>query len=397
MSLSLITEIQTQLQLHHIQGWLLYDLHGSNPLAISILHIPSNILMTRRCFYWIPREGTPIKIVHRVEECHLDHLPGEKRVYLSWREMHKVLQKTLTGITQLAMEYSPYHAIPTLSKVDGGLIDLIRSFNITVVSSAPFLQPFTCVWSDDQYLLHKEAVHILDNAVQNAWKLIAHSLKRGKSISEYDVQQFILSEFEKAQCITEGMPICGVNKNAADPHYIPTFKGCEIIKKGDFILIDLWCKKDLPNAVFADITRVGVATSKPTSKQQKIFNLVRKAQQEGTDLIKQCYKNKQAIKGCEVDQRVRCTIEEGGYGPYFTHRTGHNIHVENHGPGTNLDSLETEDHRHLIPKTCFSIEPGIYLPEDFGIRLEYDLYIHENCVVEVTSPPQEALVTLLTS
>ena len=375
MSLSLITQIQKQLQNHRIQGWLLYDLHGSNHLASSILCCSSETLMTRRCFYWIPREGSPVKIVHRIEEYNLDHLPGEKRVYLSWREMHEILQKTLTGITQVAMEYSPYQAIPTLSKIDGGLIDLIRSFGIKVVSSAPFLQFFTCVWTDEQYLLHKEAARVLDHVVNDAWKMIALFLQKKKSITEYDVQQFILAEFERAQCITEGIPICGVGRNSADPHYIPTSKGCQTIKKGDFILIDLWCKKNLPNAVFADITRVGVASIEPTPMQKKIFTLVRKAQQEGTDLIKWCYQNGREVSGYEVDRKVRCIIEEAGYGPYFTHRTGHNIHVENHGPGANLDMLETEDHRLLIPKTCFSIEPGIYLPEDFGVRLEYDVYL----------------------
>ena len=394
MCVPLIKEIQRELKFYHIEGWLLYDFHDTNSLATEVLQIPQGVLMTRRCFYWIPQEGTPVKIVHQVEAHNLDHLPGEKRVYLSWREMHRNLQELLSGVKQVAMEYSPHQAIPTISKVDAGLVDLIRDLGVEVVSSAPFLQAFTCVWTDEQYAFHKEAAQILENTVGRAWKLIADSLSSEKPLREYDIQQFILSEFEKAGCVTEGMPICGVNGNPADPHYCPTKEKSKTIKKGDFILIDLWCKKDLPHAVFADITRVGVAAPKPTPKQQEVFTVVHRAQKAGTDLIRERYQNNQDIKGSEVDEKVRQIIEEAGYGPYFTHRTGHNIHTENHGPGANLDSLETQDNRLLIPRTCFSIEPGIYLPGELGLRLEYDVYIHEDGKVEVTLPPQEEFVTM---
>ncbi|NGX50585.1 MAG: Xaa-Pro dipeptidase [Chlamydiae bacterium] len=386
--------IQEQLKFHKIEGWLLYDLHGANSLAVDVLQIPEGIMMTRRCFYWIPQEGLPIKIVHRIEAHNLDHLPGEKRLYLSWREMHKQLHELLRGVNQVAMEYSPNHAIPTLSKVDGGLIDLIRSTGTQVVSSAPFLQPLTCVWTDEQYSLHKEAASILEKSVGKAWTLIADSLNSGKSITEYAIQQFILSEFEKRGCVTEGLPICAINENAADPHYSPTKERAENVKKGDLILIDLWCKRDLPQAVFADITRVGVAASQPTARQQEIFSIVHRAQKTGTDLIRERYQKGQEIKGAEVDHAVRRVIEDAGYGSYFTHRTGHNIHRDVHGPGANLDGLETEDNRPLIPGTCFSIEPGIYLPGELGVRLEYDVYIHADGEIEVTLPPQDTLVTL---
>lgn len=392
MCLPLIHQIQKQLKLSHIEGWLLYDLHGTNTLALEILQIPKGILMTRRCFYWIPQEGTPVKIVHKIEAHNLDHLPGEKRLYLSWKELHQELQTLLKGVKQVAMEYSPNQAIPTVSKVDAGLIELIGSYGVEVVSSAPFLQNFVCVWTDQQYAFHKEAADVLEKTVTSCWKLIGHSLKNNKVVTEYDIQQYILSAFEKAKCVTEGVPICGVNGNAADPHYCPTKEKSEKIKKGDFILIDLWCKKDLPHAVFADITRVGVASAKPTPKQQEVFSLVRKAQKAGTDYIIERYQKGQEVVGAEVDRVVRSVIEKGGYGPYFTHRTGHNINTENHGPGANLDGLETQDDRPLIPRTCFSIEPGIYLPGEFGVRLEYDVYIHEKGEVEVTLPPQEEFV-----
>jgi len=392
--MKLIEEIQKQLKLHGIHGWLLYDMHGSNELAISVLKLPRGILMTRRSFYWIPQHGPPIKIVHQVEANNLDHLPGEKRTYLGWHEMHRCLQQLLHSVKWVAMEYSPYQSIPMVSKVDGGLIDLIRSFGVEVVSSAPFLQLFTCVWEDAHYLLHKEAAQILEATVDEAWKLIAYSLKSGNRLSEYDLQKFILSQFEMKGCVTEGVPICAVNEHSSDPHYIPQEIGSKIIEEGDLVLIDVWCKRDLPNGVFADITRLGVISSKPLPKHEKIFNIVADAQRMGIDLIRERYRNHQEVKGCEVDQKVREVIAQSGYGPHFIHRTGHNIHTNTHGPGANLDSLEVQDDRLLIPRTCFSVEPGIYLPGEFGMRLENDLYIHDDGRVEVTLPLQEKLRTI---
>lgn len=389
-----IQEIQKQLQFYKIDGWLLYDLHGSNPLALSVMQIPPEVLMTRRCFYFIPAEGVPQKIVHKIEAHNLDHLPGEKKLYFTWKELHHLLNKTLQGVNAVAMEYSPNQAIPTVSVIDGGLIDLVRSFGAKVVSSSPFLQAFTCLWTDEQYHLHKEASAVLEGAVRGAWDLIRSHLAQEKPINEYQVQQFILEQFEKEGCVTEGDPICGVNANAADPHYIPTKQKNSPIKNGDLVLIDLWCKKNLPHAVFADITRMGVVAEKPTPRQQEIFSLVRKAQKAGADLVIKRYSEGREIQGGEVDEVVRRVIDDGGYGDYFTHRTGHNIHTVNHGPGANLDCIETNDHRPLIPRTCFSIEPGIYLPGEFGVRLENDIYIHENRKVEVTSPLQEGFVII---
>lgn len=387
-----IEEIQKQLTFYKIDGWLLFDFHGSNPLAVSVMQIPQGVLNTRRCFYFIPKEGAPIKLVHKIEAHNLDHLPGEKKTYFSHREMQRLLGEVLKGIKTVAMEYSPNQAIPTVSVIDGGLIDLVRGYGAKVVSSAPFLQAFTCLMSDEQYTLHKEAANVLEKAVTDAWDLIRSRLSKDEPIDEYQVQQFILDYFKKKGCVTEGKPICGVNGNAADPHYIPTKEKHSPIKKGDFILIDLWCKKDLPHAVFADITRVGIAAEKPTVKQQEVFSLVRKAQKEGTDLVIKRYREGKEIQGGEVDQLVRKVISDGGYGDYFTHRTGHNIYTVNHGPGANLDAIETDDHRPLIPRTCFSVEPGIYLPGEFGVRLEYDVYIHPDGTVEITLPPQEEIV-----
>ncbi|MCB1085070.1 MAG: M24 family metallopeptidase [Chlamydiia bacterium] len=389
-----IKSIQQQLRTLNIDGWLLYEFHGKNPLALEVLQLPEGILMTRRCFYWIPKEGNPIKIVHQIEAHNLDHLEGDKKSYFSFQEMQRVLGEILKGMKTVAMEYSPLQAIPTVSVVDGGLIDLVRSFGVEVVSSAPLLQPLTSIWTEKQYALHHKAAKVLEWAVTASWKLIETRLLSGEAIDEYEVQTLILDHFEKENCVTEGKPICAVNAHSADPHYIPTKKRSSPIQRGDFVLIDLWCKKNEAEAVFADITRVGVAAPSPTPKQQEVFTLVREAQRVGTDLIKRRMEEGKEVMGAEVDAAVRAVIEKGGYGSYFTHRTGHHIHTENHGPGANLDSIETEDTRPLIPKTCFSIEPGIYLPGEFGVRLEYDVYLHQDRKVEITLPPQDALVVM---
>ena len=387
-----IETVQKKLREKEVDGWLLYEFHGVNPLALNFLEIPEGLLLTRRCFYWIPANGTPLKIVHQIEAQNLDHLPGEKKIYGDWTLLHEHLRQLLKEKSKVAMEYSPMQAIPTISKVDGGLIDLIRSFGPKIVSSAPFLQEFTSVWTFHQYELHKEAAGVLEGAVTHVWNHIRLCLEKGKEVTEYDIQQMILREFKANHCVTEGDPICGVNANAADPHYVPTKDNSTPIKKGDLILIDLWCKKNVEGAVFADITRMGVAAFEPTPKQAEVFSVVRKAQKTGTDWIAAEHKAGREIPGYKVDNLVRKVIEESGYGKYFTHRTGHNIDREIHGPGSNIDGLETQDDRPLIPNTCFSIEPGIYLPGEFGVRLEYDIFMHEGGEIEVTVPPQDAFM-----
>lgn len=389
-----IQEVQDQLKKRQIDGWLLYEFHGVNSIASNFLQIPPERIATRRLFYWIPREGNPLKIVHQIEERHLDHLLGDKRVYCSQSDLHQHLQSLLKGISNVAMEYSPMQAIPTVSKVDGGLIDLIRSFGPEIVSSASLIQEFTSVLTPLQYQLHKEAAEILEKTVWIVWRHLISKVKGGKTVTEYEIQQMILDEFRKNRCLSEGSPICGVNAHAADPHYTPTKEKHSPILEGDLVLIDLWCKKEALGAVFADITRMGVVASKPTKKQQDIFSLVRRAQREGTNWIVSQFRQGKEVLGCEVDRRVRKIIEDGGYGKYFTHRTGHHIHRELHGPGVNIDGWETEDYRPLIPGTCFSMEPGIYLPGEFGVRLEYDVFIHDGGEIEVTTPAQEAFMTL---
>jgi Xaa-Pro aminopeptidase len=388
-----IQAVQKILQEKQIDGWLLYDFHHSNALACDFLEISPKTMLTRRLCYWIPQKGDPIGIVHGVETHVLAHTPGKKMVYSAWKLFESHLKEILQGKKTVAMEYSPRNAIPTASKVDGGMLDLVREQGVKVVSSASFLQNFTCAWTPDQYELHKEAAEALDQTADSTWKWISDRLKQGELITEYSVQQYILGEIKKRKCVMDGAPICGVNQNSANPHYSPELKNSRSVKKGDFILIDLWCKRDLPRAVYADITRVAVA-GRPTARHQEIFQIVRNAQKAGTDLVRDRVTKRKEVKGAEVDDACRKVIVDAGYGDYFTHRTGHNIHTEDHGPGANIDGFETLDDRVLIPKTCFSIEPGIYLPKEFGVRLEYDVFIHENHTIEVTGGIEDKLVVL---
>ncbi|HSW72400.1 MAG TPA: M24 family metallopeptidase [Chlamydiales bacterium] len=389
MSLQIIKKAQKHLNEEKADGWLIYDFHGMNDLAHQVLEIPAEHMTTRRFFYWIPKKGKCVKIVHAIEQRVLDKWPGEKRVYNSWQGLEEILKHSLKGVKNVAMEYSPRNQIPYNSKVDGGTIDLIRSFGIEVVSSANFLPYFTAVLSKKQITSHLRAAKSIDQIAEETWKWIFRNL--GKQITEYDAQQHILMLMDKKGCITEGAPIVAVGLNSADPHYDCTVKPAGI-KKGDFILLDLWCKEKGEKTVYADITRVGVAAEKPTPKQEKIFSIVRGAQKAAVDLIKKRYSQKKPVYGYEADDKARGAIEKAGFGKFFTHRTGHSIEVHLHGSGTHLDNLEMHDVRKLLPGTCFSVEPGIYLPGEFGVRLEHDVLIHLDGKVEITGGQQDKIM-----
>jgi Xaa-Pro dipeptidase len=390
-----IRDVQKHLVKEKIDGWLLYDFNGINTLARDFLNILPEELITRRFFYWIPAKGEPVKILHVIEPHVMGDLPGEVLSYLKWQELEAQVGKVLKGSKTVAMEFSPRNAIPYLSKVDAGMVDLVRSFQVEVVSSASFLQYYTCVLDEEQYKLHREAVNLLDQVVGEAWEKISNALCKGIKINEYQVQQFIGEQISNRGFMAEAFPIVAVNAHSADPHYEPSKEGSSEITKGDFVLIDLWCKKKHPKAIYGDICRVAVADTKVTDKQKEIFSIVRTAQKAATEFVTDRYARGESIKGYEVDQVSRKIIEDRGYGKYFTHRTGHNIYTKDHGPGAHIDSLETQDLRELIPHTCFSIEPGIYLPEEFGVRLEYDVFLGDQGKVDVNGGFQDEILILL--
>jgi Xaa-Pro dipeptidase len=390
-----LKNVQHSLMKQGMAGWLLCDFHHSNPLAYIFLEIPEDKMLTRRFFYWIPQQGDPIKIVSQIEPYPLDHLPGIKWIYKGWKELEQHLLSLGKEQAKIAMEYSPDNALPTISKVDAGTVDLIRKTGAEVVSSANLLQSYTSVWTEKQRISHLEAAKTLEDIVERTWALITDALRTLTPIDEYQVQQFMLQQMHAADCQTADPPICAVNAHSADPHYSPQLHKTVPIQSGDFILLDLWCKRNSPHSVYADITRVGVAAPHPTAKQQEIFHLVKSARNHATLLIEQSYKNGLVLEGWQVDEECRRVVEEAGYGEYFLHRTGHNIGEEVHGSGANLDNLETHDNRQLLLGTGFSIEPGIYLPEQFGIRLEYDVYLDRLGQIHITGGIQQEIICLL--
>ena len=390
-----IIKVQEILQKEGIDGWLLYHFPDINPLARQFMEIAPERHLTRRLFYWIPMEGQPIKISSIIESSVADHLPGKLQSYFSWEELHKHLKELLRGKQTIAMEYSPNAGIPYLSEVDGGTIDLIRGFGANIVSSANLLLPFTSHMSSLMLKTHRKAATVVENTAKLAWATIYESITKEKRITDFEVQQMMVAEFRSSKCTFDGMPMCAVNEDSASPHYSPSKSSERTIQKGDFVLIDLFCKTEEKNSIYADITQVAVVDKKPTEKQQKIFSLVRQAQSKATELIRKRFEEKKSIFGYEVDLEGRNFLREQKMDAYFTHRIGHNLYTSCHGPGTHMDSVETFDDRPLLPSTCFTIEPGLYIPGEFGVRLEYDLYIHENGSVEITTPIQEKIFSLL--
>lgn len=389
-----VLQVQHYLQKMHIDGWLLYDFHHTNNLAHLFLEIPSTVMTTRRFFYWIPAKGNPVRLVHAIEPHVLDGWPGEKREFLSWQSLESEVKQALAGAKKIAMEYSPKNGNPYVSRVDGGTIDLVRSFGVEVVSSGSFLPHFTAVISPKQGESHIRAAAALDRIVKEIWNWLKHELESNRTVTEYDAQQKILAHFRQANLITDSPPIVAINAHSADPHFVPEEHHSSILKKGDFLLIDLWAKENHEGAVFGDITRVAVV-DQPSQKQQKVFDVVFQAQKAGIDLVKKRFSEKGIVTGAEVDDAVRKVIKEAGFEKYFVHRTGHGIDTELHGSGVSLDNLEMRDDRPLIAGTCFSVEPGIYLPQEFGVRLESDVYIHHDGRIEVTGGVQERIFSLL--
>ena len=382
--------IQAALHERNIDAWLFYDHHHRDPIAYKVLGVPESLMVTRRWFYVIPRDGEPVKLVHRIEAGHLDSLPGSKRQYSSWRELWDNLQAMLVRFRTVAMQYSPNNVIPYIGLVDAGTVELVRSFGKDVVSSGDLVARFEAAWSEEQIASHYAARDAIDAIVPEAFKEIGRRTRNG-SVTEYEMQQWIAGVFRRENLVTEDLPIVAVNANSGNPHYEPRAEASAPIKPGDFVLLDIWAKKNTPGAVYYDITWTGVIGT-PTDKQVEIFNVVSAARDAGVKKVQEAYAGKRRIAGWEVDQATREYISTAGYGEYFVHRTGHSIGEHVHGNGANMDNLATKDEREIIPNTCFSIEPGIYLPE-FGVRSEVNVLTRDGNA-EVTGKIQTELVLI---
>ena len=388
-----IKAIQSEMRDSKIDGWLFYDHHHRDPIAANILGVGSNGMATRRWFYFIPAKGEPRKLVHRIEQGALDGLDGNKLVYSGWEELHKNLPKLLAGSKTIAMQYSPENNIPYIGLVDAGTIELLRKFKKKIVSSANLVQKFEASWSHEQAQGHFEAGRIVDRITREAFARAAEFVKEGKPLTEDQLQQWIVDEFHARGLTSAEPPIVAVQPNNGNPHYAPVAGSSRPIRAGDLLLLDIWAKREIAGSVYYDITWVGYLGNRVPDSYAKIFRIVREARDNAVKFIQEAVAKRREIHGWEVDRVARKTIEKAGYGKYFVHRTGHSIGQEVHGNGANMDGLETRDDRKIVAHTCFSIEPGIYLPE-FGIRSEVNVYVDEK-EARVTGAVQEEILALL--
>lgn len=392
-----IVEIQKELKKEGLDGWLFYDFHNRDPIAIRILNIDTKRFTSRRWFYFIPAEGTPKKLVHKIESWKLDHLPGEKFIYLPWEELHQNLKAMLSGAKKIAMQYSPRNSIPYVSNVDAGTVELIRSFGIDVVSSANLVSLFEAHLSDEEIETHARAGELMHKVKNLTFREIAKRIRAGENPTEYEIHTFMLDLYKEFGLVTNDGPIVAINEHAADPHFEPTKDNCYRMKEGDLVLLDLWAKLNKEKSIYYDITWMGFIGTKVPERISQIFEIVAKARDTAFKLVQERFAKGMPVFGFEVDDAARKVIVDAGYGKFFTHRTGHNIGEEVHGNGTHMDNLETRDERKIIPGSCFSIEPGIYLPEEkLGFRSEIDVVITNKGEVVVYGDIQKEVIPILT-
>ncbi len=390
-----LTSVQSAIRESGFDGWLFYDFRGLNVLARRVLKIDESAILSRRWFYFVPAKGAPRKLLHRIEPRALEHLPGEGQLYLRWQELEQGVGKLVAGCNRVAMEYAPRNANPYVSRVDAGTVELVRSFGVDVVPSGDLVQLFEACWSDEQWQMHQEAARHTRSAFDVAFNFIGDRVRQGTPVRETEVQKCILDHFAAHKLITDHPPICAVGPHSGDPHYTPGPDSDATMRQGDFVLIDLWAKLDRPGAVYSDLTHVGYIGKEVPAKYTDIFNVVARGRDAAIALVRKAFGAKTPLQGWQVDQAARDVIDKAGFGQFFCHRTDHSIGQETHGNGANMDNLETREERRVLPRTCFSIEPGIYLPE-FGVRSEVNVFVDAQSKVHVTGgdPHTEVLPIL---
>jgi Xaa-Pro dipeptidase len=391
-----LERIQQALRAEGLDGWLFYDFRLANPIAYQVLGLSQEEMYTRRWFYFVPTQGTPTAIVSAVESHVLKGLPGQQLVYRTWGDMQEHLLATIGGGKTVAMEYSPMNAIPYISRVDAGTLEMLRSLAIEVVSSANLSQYFVAQLSAEQVRSHREAGQRLIVAKDQLFAELGENLRAGIALDEYQVQQRFVALIELTGLSVPEPPIVAVNANASNPHYMPRSTICSPIRHGNLVLFDFWARFPQEDAVYADYTWVAFTGTRDEipEQQRQVFEVVRSARDTGIAFVRERLAAGERVEGREVDDVTRRVIVNAGYGDYFVHRTGHSITTFEHGNGANLDNFETQDARALLPDTCCSVEPGIYLPE-FGIRSEVNLLIHANDAEVTGGPVQQEIVPLL--
>jgi Xaa-Pro aminopeptidase len=386
-----LVAIQSALRQQKFDAWLFYDHHHRDPIAYRLLGLPQSLMVTRRWFYLIPAEGEPVKLVHKIEAGHLDTLPGSKRQYSGWQELFEQLKAMLAPYHNLAMQYSPNNLIFYVSLVDGGTLEFVRSLGKNVVSSGDLVALFEATLSDEQIKTHFAARDKIDAITAEAFKEIGRRVHNGGT-TEHSMQQWFMEAFARENMVTDDPPIVAVNQNSGNPHYEPGAAASSPIREGDFVLLDVWAKLNQPDAVYYDITWTGFVGKAPSDKHREIFTIVRDARDAGVKRVQEAVAAGRQIAGWEVDDATRGHIQKAGYGDYFIHRTGHSIGTEVHANGANMDNLEIHDERRILANSCFSIEPGIYLPE-FGVRSEVNVLVRPGAA-EVTGKIQNEIVII---
>jgi Xaa-Pro dipeptidase len=383
--------IQAALRDRNIDGWLFYDHHHRDPIAYRVLGLPAHLMVTRRWFYLIPAEGEPVKLVHKIEAGHLDSLPGSKREYAAWQELFDHVKAMLSNQRDIAMQYSPNNLVFYISLVDAGTIELIRGLGKNVLSSGDLVAQFEATWTEEQIKTHFQARDAVDAITAAAFQEIGRRARAGGT-TEYEIQRWFMEAFQREDLVSDDPPIVAVNAHAGNPHYEPHAENPAPIREGDLVLLDVWAKKNVPDAVYYDITWMGFLGQAPSDHMRELFQVVRDARDVGVKTVQDAVASGRHIAGWEVDRAVRSHIKKSGYGESFIHRTGHSIGTEVHANGANMDDLEIHDERRILPNSCFSIEPGIYLPE-LGVRSEVNVLVRPN-IAEVTGKIQREIVTI---
>lgn len=387
-----LAEIQAALREEGLDGWLFFDHHRRDPLAYRVLKFTPNSILSRRWYYFVPAHGEPRGLVHKIEAQTLSELPGAMSSYAGWNEMVDGIRSLLGGTKRIAMQYSPKCAVPYVAMVDAGTIELVRGIGVEIATSANLVQHFEARWSKEQLEMHLEAGRRVDRVRREAFERIGEKLRASEHVTEWDIQQFIATRFREEGLFADHGPDVAVNANASNPHYEPKQDSCSAIKRGDIVLIDMWAKLNQADAVYYDITWMGFCGPQPTAAMERVFQVVREARDRAIHCAQHAVAAKHDLRGYQVDDAARGFIREQGFAEYFFHRTGHSIGTDVHGTGANMDNLETHDERKVIAGTCFSVEPGIYLPE-FGVRSEVNVYVDEECA-RVTGEKQESIVLI---
>ena len=389
-----VAAVQQSLKAEGLDGWLLYDFHGSNPIAARLAGTANGAKMTtRRWFYLVPATGEPRGLVHAIERQTLDALPGEKTIYAGRQQLDAGLTKLLSGVKRVAMEYSRDCAIPYISRIDAGTVELVRSRGIDVESSGDLVQRFEAVWDKAALATHREASAALYRVKDRAFEWIAGRVADGDALTEFAVQQQMASWFEEEGLVSDSAPVVAAQENAGDPHYLPTARRSRPIRKGELVLLDLWGKKrENPQAVYADITWVGFTGPEVPPEMARAFGAIGQARDAAVALVQESARQQRDLRGWQVDRAARQVLEQAGFGERILHRTGHNLGREVHGNGVHMDDYESHDDRRLLPGTGFTIEPGLYF-ESFGVRTEINMYYGQREAL-VTGPAQTAIVRL---